>query len=211
MPNPDQPQFSFSTEKELPQTIDIANGRLTLYPHAFSAPLADYYLAHLIKSIDWQQDYLKIHGNSIAIPRLQAWYGDSHSHYQYSGLKLAPLAWTKDLLEIKQRVESLCQCQFNSVLLNYYRDGKDSVAWHSDNEVELGPRPIIASVSFGVTRRFVLKHKHNKTLKKINCPLHHGSLIVMGDTVQKYWQHQVPKEPDITQTRINLTFRNILH
>jgi alkylated DNA repair dioxygenase AlkB len=123
---------------------------------------------------------------------------------------LRPCAWTAQLLEIRSRVESLSGARFNAVLLNYYRDGNDSVAWHADDEPELGPAPIVASASFGASRPFELKHRRRSDLDKVRMILHDGSLIVMGKTLQSNWIHQLPKVRSLDSPRINLTFRRIV-
>ncbi|HNN87507.1 MAG TPA: alpha-ketoglutarate-dependent dioxygenase AlkB, partial [Pseudomonadales bacterium] len=139
--------------------------------------------------------------------RLTAWYGDEGSRYQYSAVNLHALPWTPTLLNIKQRVEAHSDgITFNSVLLNLYRNGSDGVAWHSDNEAELGPKPIIASVSFGQERPFQLRHIQDKNLK-YSLPLPHGSLLIMRGETQRNWLHQIPKSAKAMAPRINLTFR----
>jgi alkylated DNA repair dioxygenase AlkB len=120
-----------------------------------------------------------------------------------------PLIWTRPLLTIKNKIEKITQHQFNSVLLNQYRHGKDSVAWHSDDEPELGKEPIIASVSFGATRQFMLKHKFKAEKEPITLNLNSGSLLLMKDKTQECWLHQVPKTRKEVTPRINLTFRTI--
>ncbi|WIO73080.1 alpha-ketoglutarate-dependent dioxygenase AlkB [Porticoccaceae bacterium LTM1] len=161
----------------------------------------------LRNQVNWQQDRLNIGGREVAIPRLNAWYGDTGANYSYSGIQLQTHPWFPALTELKEQVCKLANHAFNSALLNYYRDGKDSVAWHSDDEPELGPMPQIASVSLGATRVFQLRHK--KTGQRYNLPLESGSLLVMKGATQKYWQHQVPKQLDIIQPRINITFRRV--
>lgn len=167
-------------------------------------------LEYCLQKLPWRQDDIVIAGRTIPIPRLQNWFGDSDMQYSYSGITLQPLPWTEELLEIRGRVESLCGSHFNSVLANYYRDGKDSVGWHSDDEQELGKQPIIASVSFGVTRVFELKHVRNRAHKTLRLSLHHGSALIMGGDTQRQWRHQIPKKKGVTLPRINLTFRNII-
>jgi alkylated DNA repair dioxygenase AlkB len=162
----------------------------------------------LLATVPWQQDTLKFGGRQVLVPRLQAWYGDLTANYGYSGLRLTPLPWTAALLSIKTKVEKCVDRSFNSVLLNYYRNGHDSVAWHSDDETELGPDPLIASLSFGAKRKFELKHRNGKT-QKINIELADGSLLLMGTGLQKHWSHQLPKQPWVTEPRLNLTFRLI--
>lgn len=166
-------------------------------------------MADLLQSIDWQEETIRIAGVERLVPRLIAWYGDNGAEYQYSGVRHYPKGWTQELLQIKNRVEKLVGQKFNSALCNLYRDGQDSVAWHSDDELELGEKPVIASVSFGATRTFQLKHKTKPKLRhKIS--LTSGSLLLMKAGLQENWQHQVPKEPHITEPRVNITFRNII-
>ncbi len=148
-------------------------------------------------------------GKAIAQPRLTAWYGDEGAIYTYSNLTNRPLEWTPELLVIKARAEKTAQMNFNSVLLNYYRNGQDSMGWHQDNEPELGEQPVIASVNFGATRRFQLRHKKRKDLDTFSIDLEHGSLLVMRGTTQEFWKHQVPKTTQSVGARINLTFRLI--
>ena len=166
--------------------------------------------ARLLQEIDWRQDTITLYGRPVLIPRLNAWYGDPGAHYSYSGLALQPLPWTPALRDIKGRVESLLGESFNSALVNLYRDGRDSVSWHSDDEYELGDEPLIASVSLGATRRFSLRHRHDKSLDTVHLDLQDGSLLVMAGATQRHWSHQVPKTRAAVGGRINLTFRRIL-
>ena len=152
---------------------------------------------------------IKLYGKLVPIPRLTAWYGDSGKSYTYSKIAMSPEPWTPTLLAIKSKVEVLLGVQFNSVLLNFYRSGSDSVAWHSDDESELGENPVIGSVSFGGTRRFVFRHKYRKELNK-EVDLSHGTFLVMKGTTQHFWQHQIPKTVKKVEPRINLTFRVII-
>jgi alkylated DNA repair dioxygenase AlkB len=161
------------------------------------------------KNIAWQQDEIKLFGKKISVPRLSAWYGDAHATYTYSGLTLQPKIWNEVLLHIKQQVEQVSQTTFNSVLMNWYRNGQDSMSWHADDERELGLNPVIASVNFGATRRFLMRNKADTT-QKITIPLKNGTLLVMKGTTQHHWHHAVPKEPKIQKSRFNLTFRYIL-
>jgi len=137
---------------------------------------------------------------------LGAWYGDEGTGYTYSGIENHPLPWTPALLEVKRAVDVTAGVTFNSVLLNRYRTGKDSVAWHSDDEKEFGENPIIASVSFGSTRTFQLKHKKRKD-QKASVELSHGSLLIMRGATQHNWVHQIPKTAKDVAERVNLTFR----
>ena len=190
----------------------LGNGKITEFPNAFDVKESAYLLDRLLKLIPWKQEFLKIAGRAVKVPRLQCWMGDRASHYGYSGIRLAPLPWQEDVLFIRNRIETLCEIEFNSVLLNYYRNGKDSVAWHADDENELGRNPIIASASFGAERQFQLRHKHKRISpnKKFEMTLENGSLIVMGEGLQENWLHQIPKIKELEEARINLTFRNII-
>ena len=139
----------------------------------------------LKKNIEWKQDFIKMFGKSHPIPRLTAWYGDEKKTYTYSGITMTPLPWTKGLIEVKSKIEVYSKIKFNSVLLNFYRSGSDSVSWHSDDEKELGEEPIIGSLSFGGIRRFRLRNKEDK--KQIHTyELENGSLLLMKGKTQKY-------------------------
>jgi alkylated DNA repair dioxygenase AlkB len=167
----------------------------------------DSLLQELIESTDWRQEEITVYGKSYLQPRLSAWHGDLS--YSYSGIRLEPLPWTPILLDLKARVEALTGNEFNSVLLNYYRDQNDSMGMHSDDERELGPQPAIASLSLGEERRFLLKHKTRKDLKTVKLVLHSGSLLLMRGDTQQYWRHGINKETRSCGPRINLTFRAI--
>ncbi len=169
---------------------------------------ADQWFAKLREQVVWRQDNLSIGGRSIPMPRLQAWYGDAEANYCYSGLMMQPLPWTQLLREIKKRVEGLSAESFNAVLLNLYRDGRDSVGWHADDEPGLGANPVIASLSLGATRVFRLQHRKNKHLN-YKVELDHASLLVMRGATQHCWRHQLPKTARQVGERINLTFRLI--
>jgi alkylated DNA repair dioxygenase AlkB len=192
------------------EQIDIPDATLFFHPHAFNDVESTHHLQSLTGHTPWRHDEITVHGRTVPIPRLQAWYNNDNAGLTYSGMHLAALTWTDELDSIRQRVQQLSGFDFNGVLVNYYRDGNDSVGWHSDDETEFGIDPIIASVSFGATRDFVLKHKRDTKLKPVKCRLTSGSLLVMGKGVQTNWQHQLPKRKRVTEPRINLTFRNIL-
>ena len=167
------------------------------------------YLSQLIEEIEWSQDKIKMFGKVTPLPRLTAWYGDPNIFYTYSGIKNTPLPWTQLLLDLKKSVEQECKQEFNSVLLNYYRDGKDHMGWHSDNESELGEDPTIASLSFGSERKFQLKHKTDKGIEVVSVNIESGSLLVMKNGIQTHWNHRITKTSKPIGPRINLTFRNI--
>jgi alkylated DNA repair dioxygenase AlkB len=161
----------------------------------------------LYQEIAWRQDKIAMFGKMLDIPRLQAWYGDEHAEYTYSKITLLPMSWTPSLLLLKQQVSDFCKHDFNAMLANCYRNERDSVSWHSDDELELGAQPLIASLSFGCEREFHFKHKDSGESYKL--PLQSGSLLVMSGDTQKNWQHAIHKTRIEKPMRINLTFRNI--
>lgn len=188
--------------------IDLPDAGLRYCESFLSDSQALY--SQLLEEIDWRQDTITLYGRPVLIPRLNAWYGEPGADYSYSGLALQPLPWTPALLDIKERVEAFVGESFNSALANLYRDGRDSVSWHSDDEYELGEAPLIASVSLGATRRFSLRHRRDKSLDTVHLDLQDGSLLVMSGATQRHWAHQVPKTRSAVGGRINLTFRRIL-
>lgn len=191
-----------------PYCLVLPDAEITLYPRWFSAAEADALWVELNQTILWRQDTIRLYNRQIPLPRLTAWYGDTAASYTYSGITMHPVPWTAALLRIKAAIEPLAEGSFNSVLLNLYRDGRDSVGWHSDDEPELGDYPVIASVSLGATRRFGLRHKFKSSWKH-SLELEHGTVLLMRGLTQQCWQHQIPKTAKPTPPRINLTFRVI--
>lgn len=191
------------------ESLPLPDASLHYIPDFLHTAESTDLMLSLLQHTPWRQDYLRFGGKSVPVPRLQAWYGDERSTYGYSGLRLPPLPWTPQLAELRERLENTLQLPFNSVLLNYYRDGSDSVAWHSDNERELGPDPQIASLSLGAPRLFELKHRNVRQHGKRRIMLGDGSLLLMGSGLQRHWLHQLPKTPGVTTPRLNLTFRFI--
>jgi alkylated DNA repair dioxygenase AlkB len=191
------------------ELIDLPEGEATLYRRVFTRCRHDDLFHILSDEIPWQQHRITVYGRVIAAPRLSAWYGDPGAAYSYSGLKLEPLPWTPALTEIRTVSEELAGTRFNSALLNLYRDGRDSVGWHSDDESTLGRNPVIASVSLGATRRFVLRHK--KRPLQVELDLEPGSVLIMAGATQHHWRHQLPKTRQPVGPRINLTFRLIVY
>lgn len=189
-------------------TIAATDADIRLFDPFFDKQKACQLFTEIYNSTPWQQDSIRLYGRDIAIPRLQAWYGDSYCSYSYSGIVLQPLEWTPLLLEIRQSVEQTLETTFNSVLINLYRDGQDSNGWHADNEPELGGNPVIASLSLGAVRRFRLRN--NAGRQTIGLDLNAGSLLVMAGATQHCWQHCIPKTVRQVGPRINLTFRGIL-
>lgn len=182
---------------------------LTYTPQLFTETESTQYLQKFITTIPWEQRTVVMYGKPIITPRLTAWFGDTGKNYAYTGTRFQPHPWTPELLAIKERIEPLAQVNFNSVLLNYYRDGNDSVAWHSDNETELGKQPIIASVSFGQVRRFDIRHKKDHD-RKFAVRLENGSMLLMKGDLQQHWEHRIAKSATPLKARVNLTFRIIV-
>lgn len=178
-------------------------------PAVFTAGESFAFMEGFINNVHWQQRVVTMYNKQVLTPRLTAWYGDAGTDYSFSGTKFSPLPWTKELQEIRQKVEGIARTTFNSVLLNYYRDGNDSVAWHSDDEYELGKDPMIASVSFGQVRRFDVRHKQDHQ-QKYSIDLENGSLILMKGDLQHNWEHRIAKSTKPLKARVNLTFR-IIH
>lgn len=164
-------------------------------------------LAQLLRDCPWRQQEITVYGKTYPQPRLSAWYGDLG--YSYSGIRLEPLAWSATLLDIRERVQQAVQHEFNSVLLNYYRDQNDKMGMHSDDERELGDQPVIASLSLGATRNMVFRHRTRRDLKSIRLALPSGSLLLMRGDTQRYWRHGINAQTKRCGARINLTFRSI--
>ncbi len=195
--------FPFISENLLP-----FDGETRYFEKFIQQDEANIYFEKLKTQIEWRQDPIKLFGKSIMQPRLTALYGNPEKPFGYSGIVMQPLGWTDFLLEIKNRIEVKAETNFTHVLLNYYRDGQDSMGWHRDNEAVLGPKPTIASVSFGQSREFQIRNYKEKKFK-LKLPLDHGSLLIMSGNSQQNWEHQVPKKSKIMGSRINLTFRKI--
>lgn len=186
----------------------LIEDKLNYFTDVYTETESKSYIDVLQSTIDWNQDEIVIFGKRTKIPRLSSWYADSDLNYSYSGLKLTPREWTEELTKIKGKTEELADSKFNSVLLNYYRGGADSMGWHSDDERELGTNPTIASVTFGFPRRFLIREKENHSNKK-EISLESGSILIMKGDFQYKYQHSVPKTAKKVEERINLTFRQI--
>lgn len=199
----------FGSEAEVgPRRIDLLRADLVLHAGLFSRSEADDLLRRLQAGIPWRQERITLYGRTHDVPRLTAWHGDADRVYTYSGIRVETSPWTPELLDIRRRVEVACGERFNSVLLNRYRDGADGVAWHNDDEPELGDEPVIASVSLGEERPFQFKAKFDPSLRH-TVVLEHGSLLVMRGPTQANWLHQVPKSTRPMGERLNLTFRTV--
>ncbi len=187
--------------------VEMPDADVILFKCFFDVSTGDAYFKELNENAAWKQEKIKLYGRRIDLPRLTAWYGDKGKSYRYSGITVSPEPWTPILLAIKQAIEAVSGIRFNSVLLNKYRTERDSVAWHSDDELELGRNPVIGSVSFGEARAFQFKHKTRGLREQII--LSHGSYLIMRGTTQHHWLHQIPKQTALRGARINLTFRVI--
>jgi alkylated DNA repair dioxygenase AlkB len=188
--------------------LDLPDADVRLWAGAWPADEADRLFRELLSSIDWRQEEILIFGQRRLVPRLVAWYGDPGTAYTYSGTTHEPLPWTATLAAIRSRVESLTCHSFNSVLLNRYRSGRDGMGWHADDEPELGRDPSIASVSFGESRRFMLRHRRQRG-SRCELLLGHGDLLLMAGPTQHHYVHAVPKTARTVGERINLTFRSV--
>ena len=191
-----------------PLILDLPDAEIIYYPQFFDKEQADQIYAELLQEIAWQQDNITVFGKTHPQPRLTALYGNEGKPYSYSNITMQPHPWNTLLQKIKYHIGTTTECQFTTVLLNQYRDGKDSNGWHADNEKELGTNPIIASLSFGAERVFQLKHNTIADAKK-SIVLEHGSLLLMKGSTQHFWKHQIPKTAKPIGNRINLTFRSI--
>lgn len=189
--------------------LDLFEGEARLWPAAFPPEEAAVLFAELRQTIDWQQESILMFGRRVLVPRLVAWHGDSGASYTYSGTPHQPLPWSRPLARIRDRAAELCGARFNAVLLNLYRDGRDGMGWHADDEAELGRDPVIASVSLGAARRFCLRHKRHRSLR-LDLTLEDGDLLLMSGTTQRNWMHAVPRTARPVGERINLTFRQVL-
>jgi alkylated DNA repair dioxygenase AlkB len=190
--------------------IPLPDAELYYLHHLPLAEPPHIVMGRLINEVPWRAENIVVWGRTYPQPRLIAWYGDAGKNYTYSGINLSPLPWTRALLDIKSRIEVVSRTNFNSVLLNYYRDHRGSMGLHSDDEPELGAQPILASLSLGEERTFILKHKREKTLKPVRLKLASGSVLLMKGETQRHWKHGIDKETRPCGPRINLTFRRIL-
>ncbi|GAA3969259.1 alpha-ketoglutarate-dependent dioxygenase AlkB family protein [Allohahella marinimesophila] len=200
------------------QHIALSGGDVQLYTDVLATAAAEAVYSHLRDELHWRQDQIRIHGRVLNIPRLQAWYGEPHCVYTYSGTTLAPRPMPHMLQQLAALSSALSGSDFNCVLCNLYRDGEDSMGWHADNEPELGPEPVIASWSFGAIRRFHLKpllRAGRSALApldpdaRVRIDLPHNSLLLMQGATQQNWQHRVSKSRQVDTPRLNLTFRYI--
>jgi alkylated DNA repair dioxygenase AlkB len=181
------------------------DGEAMMYPDFIDDARVLFQL--LSNEINWKQDEVMMFGKKLILQRKTAFYSDNEISYTYSHIQKKGLPWTKLLLQIKERIEGDFNLKFNACLLNYYHHGNESMGWHSDNEIELGINPVIASLSLGAERSFQFKHKLNKCKQSVK--LNSGSLLIMKGSTQHHWLHCLPKSKKIQKPRINLTFRFI--
>lgn len=194
----------------IPLALESPQSRanLVFWPNFLNSEQADLLLKQSIETLPWRLDRIKMFGRQIPVPRLQNWFADKvDTSYTYSGIKLSAVLFPEWLDKLRESIQQRTEFPFNRALANYYRDGNDSVDWHADDEVELGPDPVIASLSLGAQRTFQLRHNISKEKVAINLP--HGSLLLMGPKIQSFWQHRIAKVRDLQQPRVNFTFRYI--
>ncbi len=192
----------------LDRTVDLPPAKADFYGNFLKKDQADSLFNNLYDGVDWKQEKINFMGKVSPIPRLTYWFSKENKEYTYSGIKVLPVPYSKVIQWLSDLVEEKSGYEFNSVLLNLYRDGNDKVAWHADDEKSLTDTINIASVSIGAEREFQFKSKHNPEEKE-EILLTHGSLLVMHDPVQQHWLHQIPVRKKVNKPRINLTFRYI--
>ena len=189
---------------------DLPDSEIRYVPHFLPVSLANTYFDDLFHHIPWRQDPITVFGKTHLQPRLTSLHAHTLDSYSYSGIVMTPQPMTQTLQCIENRIYQLCDESFTTVLLNLYRDGKDSNGWHADDEAELGKNPVIASLSLGAPRFFHLRHNQDSK-QRYKLLLEHGSLLIMGGETQHHWKHQVAKTAKKVGPRINLTFRKIFH
>lgn len=185
----------------------IENGEIDFISDWLTPDEASHYFTLFQNTLPFHQGKITIFGKTHPIPRLEAFFATENQRYSYSGKTLVTHPLTKELLDLKTKIEAFSGEIYNCVLVNLYRDGQDSNGWHADNEPELGKNPSIASLSLGASRRFDLRHNH--TNEKLSFDLNHGSLLVMKGEMQHFWKHQIAKTKKVSAARINLTFRRV--
>ena len=190
------------------QRFDLPGAEVRLAPFCDATAAANWF-ARLHAGIPWQRHRLRLFGRELDAPRLSCWIGDAGTSYTYSRTRFEPQPWTPALTGLRARLCRFCGEQYNSALCNLYRDGRDAMGWHSDDEPELGSEPVIASLSFGATRRFRLRHRCDPALR-LELELESGSLLHMAGATQRNYRHDLPRTMRALGPRINLTFRHIV-
>ena len=192
------------------QPLALAGADLALWTDWVAPAEADALLEELRDTIAWETHVIRMFGREVASPRLSCWIGDPGASYVYSRTRFEPRPWPPALAALRPRLEQACGGTFNSVLANLYRDGRDAMGWHSDDEPELGPAPVIASLSLGASRRFLFRRKSPRSSAALELELPHGSLLRMAGATQRLYQHALPRSARVLTPRINLTFRHVL-
>jgi len=190
------------------ERVVLDGGELLWVPRFLGPEAADAALAAIDAGIAWERHHVRIFGRELPAPRLSCWIGDPGAAYTYSRVRFDPRPWPAVLDPIRTKVAAVAGESFNSVLANRYADGRDCMGWHADDELELGSQAVIASLSLGATRRFVMRRRDGHA--RCELALHHGSLLVMRGDTQANWQHALPRTAKLVGLRINLTFRRIV-
>ena len=201
--------FELFPQENEPFCPSLTDGELYYHPSFLESKEADRLYNNLYNATPWQADKIKVFGKTYDQPRLTALYAIDQTPYTYSNITMYPHLMTASLFDLIKKINTVNDARFNAVLLNLYRDGKDSNGWHADNETALGQNPVIASISLGEERYFHLKHKTHKE-QRLKIKLKHGSLLIMGGAMQHHWLHQIPKTTRPIAPRINLTFRKLI-
>ncbi|MFC3813474.1 alpha-ketoglutarate-dependent dioxygenase AlkB family protein [Lysobacter sp. GCM10012299] len=188
--------------------LPLADAEIRLDRQWLDLGQADALFAALHEQVAWEVHRIRLFGREVDSPRLSCWIGDPGTGYRYSGVRFEPRPWPAALKPVRERLSGELGLDFNSVLANLYRDGHDAMGWHSDAEPELGPAPVIASVSLGAVRRFALKSRAQPH-QRLALELPHGSLLVMSGATQRNYRHALPRTARPIGARINLTFRQI--
>ncbi|CTP84651.1 alpha-ketoglutarate-dependent dioxygenase AlkB family protein [Xanthomonas graminis] len=188
--------------------LDLPGADLRWLPGWLAPADAAALFGHLLAAVNWEVHRIRLFGKLVDSPRLSCWIGDAQASYRYSGTRFAPHPWPPALQPLRERLAAETGVAFNSVLANRYRDGRDAMGWHSDDETELGPHPLIASLSLGATRRFVLRHRQQPALRQA-LELSAGGLLLMGGDTQRLYRHALPRTAKPVGERINLTFRKV--
>lgn len=192
------------------QRLALAGGEVAYCRNWLQAEVANALLRAVRDEVAWAQHHVRLFGRMLPSPRLSAWIGDAGAAYTYSRVRHEPLPWTPSLLDLRSRLRTQFGVDFNSVLANLYRDGRDSMGWHADDEPELGPAPVIASVSLGATRQFRFRSRDPEKPESLKVALEHGSLLWMAGATQQRYQHAIDKTCAAVGERINLTFRVVV-